>query len=113
MTASSYAYGYNPLGYTGAYQDLLNGLIYLVNRYYDPMTGQFISSDPLVDITGQRYAYVGDDPVNKVDDVSGMTGRQPSITERQSIRLTGESLPRRRPCRPRGDRPVRYSVSAS
>jgi len=39
----------------------------VVGRYYDPTTGQFISSDPLVDVTGQPYAYVGDDPVNNVD----------------------------------------------
>ena len=38
-----------------------------IHRYYDPTTGQFISSDPLVDVTGQPYAYVGDDPVNNVD----------------------------------------------
>ena len=38
-----------------------------IDSYYDPATGQFISSDPLVNITGQPYAYVGDDPVNNVD----------------------------------------------
>lgn len=39
----------------------------LVGRYYDPATGQFISVDPLVDETGQPYAYTGDDPVNGTD----------------------------------------------
>jgi RHS repeat-associated protein len=38
-----------------------------INRYYDPTTGQFLSVDPLVDATGQPYAYTGDDPVNGVD----------------------------------------------
>lgn len=38
-----------------------------VGRYYDPATGQFLSVDPLVDETGQPYAYTGDDPVNGVD----------------------------------------------
>jgi RHS repeat-associated protein len=38
-----------------------------IHRYYDPATGQFISSDPLVGITGQPYAYAGDDPVNSSD----------------------------------------------
>lgn len=36
-------------------------------RYYDPSTGQFLTVDPLVDQTGQPYAYTGDDPVNSVD----------------------------------------------
>ena len=38
-----------------------------MNRYYDPVTGQFLSLDPLVDETGQSYAYTGDDPVDGVD----------------------------------------------
>ena len=38
-----------------------------VGRYYDPATGQFLSVDPLVDETGQPYAYAGDDPVNGSD----------------------------------------------
>ena len=36
----------------------------LVNRYYDPATDQFLSVDPLVPVTGQAYAFTGDDPVN-------------------------------------------------
>jgi len=38
-----------------------------VGRYYDPATGQFLSVDPMVGVTGQPYAYTGDDPVNGVD----------------------------------------------
>ncbi len=38
-----------------------------VGRYYDPATGQFLSVDPLVDETGQPYAYTGDNPVNESD----------------------------------------------
>jgi hypothetical protein len=38
----------------------------LVGRYYDPATGQFVNVDPLVDMTGQPYAYTGNDPVNGV-----------------------------------------------
>ena len=40
---------------------------YLVERYYDPATGQFLTVDPLVDETGQAYAYAGNDPVNGTD----------------------------------------------
>ena len=39
----------------------------LFGRYYDSGTGQFLSVDPLVDVTGQPYAYTGDDPVNESD----------------------------------------------
>jgi len=39
----------------------------VVHRYYDPVTGQFLSVDPLVDMTGTPYAYAGDDPVNNSD----------------------------------------------
>ena len=53
-------------GYAGGYTDP-TGLIYLVNRYYDPSTGQFLSVDPLVGITDQPYQYVGGDPLNFID----------------------------------------------
>jgi RHS repeat-associated protein len=39
----------------------------LVNRYYDPGTGQFLSVDPLVDETDQAYGYTGGDPVDETD----------------------------------------------
>jgi uncharacterized protein RhaS with RHS repeats len=39
----------------------------VVNRYYDPTTGSFVSVDPDVIETGQMYAYAGDDPVDDVD----------------------------------------------
>jgi RHS repeat-associated protein len=56
----------SPLGYTGAYTDP-DGLIYLVNREYDPGTGQFLSRDPLVGLTRQPYSYVNDNPLNGTD----------------------------------------------
>jgi hypothetical protein len=39
----------------------------LVNRYYDPATDQLLSVDPLVKVTGQSYAFTGDDPLNDTD----------------------------------------------
>jgi hypothetical protein len=39
----------------------------VINRYYDPTTGSFTSSDPDVAETGQPYAYAADDPVDNVD----------------------------------------------
>jgi len=41
------------------------------HRYYDPLTSQFLSVDPLVDQTGTPYAFTGDDPVNG-SDASGL-----------------------------------------
>ena len=55
-----------PFAFDGAYQDAM-GLIYLVNRYYDPSTDQFLSVDPLVDETGQPYVFTNDDPLNATD----------------------------------------------
>jgi RHS repeat-associated protein len=57
---------FTPFGFAGAYGDS-TGLMYLIGRYYDPQTGQFLSVDPLVNKTGQPYAYTGDDPVNDTD----------------------------------------------
>jgi uncharacterized protein RhaS with RHS repeats len=47
--------------------DRLRSPLLLVGRYYDPATGQFLNVDPMVDETGQPYAYTGDDPVNGTD----------------------------------------------
>jgi RHS repeat-associated protein len=55
-----------PFGYAGGYTDQ-DGLIYLINRYYDPQTGQFTSLDPEVDQTLAPYAYTGGNPVSQTD----------------------------------------------
>jgi RHS repeat-associated protein len=58
--------GYTPFGYAGGYTDP-TGLIYLLNRYYDPATGQFVSVDPAAAQTGQPYAYANGNPVSLAD----------------------------------------------
>jgi RHS repeat-associated protein len=55
-----------PFGYAGAYTDP-TGLLYLINRYYDPPTGQFISTDPAVGVTGEPYEYANGNPVSISD----------------------------------------------
>ncbi len=40
---------------------------YLVNRYYDPATNQFLAVDPLVSLTGEPFSYANGDPVNGSD----------------------------------------------
>jgi RHS repeat-associated protein len=57
----------NPFGYAGEYRDAESGLIYLRARYYDPITQQFLTVDPLVGDTKQAYAYVGGSPLNATD----------------------------------------------
>jgi RHS repeat-associated protein len=55
-----------PFGFEDGYKDP-TGLIYLINRYYDPATEQFISVDPLVSVTGQPFSYANGNPVNGSD----------------------------------------------
>jgi RHS repeat-associated protein len=55
-----------PFGYAGGYTDP-DELIYLLDRYYDPQTGQFLSVDPDLAQTQEPYAYGGGDPVINSD----------------------------------------------
>jgi RHS repeat-associated protein len=59
----------NPFQYTGREFDSETGLYYYRARYYDPMSGRFLSEDPLrfVDVGSNLYAYVGNSPTNLVD----------------------------------------------
>jgi RHS repeat-associated protein len=56
-----------PFGFAGEYTDAETGFVYLRARYYDPATGQFMSRDPLVAMTGSAYAYVAGNPLNGTD----------------------------------------------
>ncbi len=55
------------LAYGTGMTDPATGLIYLVNRWYDPATAQFLSVDPMVATTGQPYQYVAGDPLDAQD----------------------------------------------
>ena len=63
-----------PFGFEGGYTDA-TALLYLVHRYYDPATEQFLSVDPLVDLTGTPYAFTAGDPINGVDPSGLMIGQ--------------------------------------
>jgi RHS repeat-associated protein len=61
-----------PYGYTGYRHEQALGLIDARGRFYDPKFGVFLSADPVgplsgSSIFGNRYAYVGYDPVNRTD----------------------------------------------
>jgi RHS repeat-associated protein len=53
-------------GFAGEYTDA-TGLIYLRARYYDPDTAQFLSTDPLRDLTQNLYGYTSGNPLQFID----------------------------------------------
>ena len=55
-----------PFGFAGGYRDI-TGLSYLIDRYYDPATGQFVSLDPLVEQTNTPYGYAWYNATNETD----------------------------------------------
>jgi hypothetical protein len=69
---------------------------YVVGRYYDPMTGQFLSVDPMVQQTQQAYVYVEDDPVHGTDpngqDLVGVEGGSAGFNC-QDNQATGPCVP--------------------
>ncbi len=51
-------------GYTGHATDAATGLVYMQQRYYDPLCGCFVSTDPVPALKGpfNRYWYASDNP---------------------------------------------------
>lgn len=60
----------NPFTYSGYYYDEETKLYYLINRYYDPQDGRYLSRDAYESDFGNLYLYTGNDPVN-YDDPDG------------------------------------------
>ncbi|MHB8318667.1 MAG: RHS repeat-associated core domain-containing protein [Acidimicrobiales bacterium] len=58
--------GTTPFGFQGAYLDP-GGLLYMVNREYDPSSAQFLQVDPALNLTAQVYNFANGDPVNGSD----------------------------------------------
>ena len=68
----------SPIGFASGYTDAETGFLYLINRFYDPTTGQFLSVDLDVSMSDTAYQYAGDDPANATD-ASGLGGIRRTI----------------------------------
>lgn len=76
---SSNYIGSTPWGFGEGYADA-TGLVYLVNRYYDPETGQFLSADPLSNLADQSYLYSNDNPIG-LSDPDGLSATASTIPD--------------------------------
>ncbi len=80
------------MGYTGHVQDAETELVYMQQRYYDPIVGRFLSVDPIVTDanTGKGfglYTYVDNNPYAKIDP----DGREPAECSEACVRMRGTS----------------------
>src|SRR5690606_34310614 len=82
-------------GYTGHYRDVGTGLVYMQQRYYDPVVGMFLSVDPVTPLDKgdmryfTRYAYAYNNPYGYSDP----DGRESQFVHANSEWLSQEYAP--------------------
>lgn len=54
-------------GYAGEWVDKTTGYIYLKARWLDTKTGNFLSEDPLVQMTNNAFGYTEGNPITQID----------------------------------------------
>ncbi|MCP3911746.1 MAG: hypothetical protein GY713_12415, partial [Actinomycetia bacterium] len=87
----------NPFGFTGHEMDGESGLIYARARFYDPVTGRFLSHDPAAGNFSNppslhRYLYAYQNPTVFLDP----TGTTPEKDEEEFVQRMREDLKRQR-----------------
>ncbi|MBB3815124.1 RHS repeat-associated protein [Xanthomonas arboricola] len=94
------------VGYTGHVMDAATGLTYMQQRYYDPVVGRFLSSDPVTAYSNpvdafNRYWYANNNPYKFID-LDGNEGKVAWLVKltasgtRKLARLTQEQAIRAR-----------------
>ncbi|MDP3086177.1 MAG: RHS repeat-associated core domain-containing protein, partial [Rubrivivax sp.] len=82
------------IGFTGHVNDADTGLVYMQQRYYDPLAGRFLSVDPVVTDAGtgahfNRYVYALSNPYRYVDPTGERADVGVQFTEAVGEFLTG------------------------
>jgi len=68
LRASGPAAGLNPFRFSTKYQDDETGFLYYGYRYYNALTGRWLSRDPIQESGGiNMYAFVQNEPISKFD----------------------------------------------
>jgi RHS repeat-associated protein len=82
----------NPIRYATKYFDIETGLYYYGQRYLDPITGQWLSREPLGESESLNlYSYCRNDPINKVD-VLGLAEISPDAPTNEEIQRSIDIL---------------------
>ncbi len=77
--------------FTGQYQDVESGFYYLRARYYDPVSGLFLTRDPAVATTLSPYGYANGDPLNR-NDLTGLCSWNPFDSNSCELAQVGRAL---------------------
>ena len=82
----------NRIGYTGHVMDQATGLIYMQQRYYDPLIPRFLSVDPITAYSNpvgafNRYWYANNNPYRFIDP----DGRKASMLDHPGIPISSVS----------------------